>query len=52
MVLLGLPIFQQSVKAELYEWLMKEQKRRKARTIQEVVREILKEAEEEAERHG
>ncbi|MDI6904753.1 MAG: hypothetical protein QMD13_04605 [Candidatus Bathyarchaeia archaeon] len=30
-----MPIFQQSVDAELYEWLLKEQKRRKARSIQE-----------------
>jgi hypothetical protein len=49
MVLLGLPIFQQSVKAELYEWLLAEQKRRKARTVQDVIREILKEAKEKAE---
>jgi hypothetical protein len=30
MVLLGLPIFQQSVDAELYLWLLEEQKKRKA----------------------
>jgi len=52
MVLLGLPIFQQSVNGELYEWLLKEQKRRKARTVQEVIRQILREAKTEAERHG
>lgn len=52
MVLLNLPIFQQSVNAELYEWLMKEQKKRKARSIQEVIRQILREAKMEAEHHG
>jgi len=53
MVLLGLPIFQQSVDAELYEWLMRELKRRGARSVQEVIREILREAKAEAEkRHG
>jgi len=52
MVLLGLPIFQQSVYAELYEWLLKEQKRRKARSVQDVIRQILREAKAEAERHG
>jgi len=35
-VLLGLPIFQQSVGGKLYEWLLKEQRRRKARSVQEV----------------
>jgi hypothetical protein len=52
MVLLGLPIFQQSVDAELYLWLLQEQKRRKARTVQEVIREILRGAKGEAEKHG
>jgi len=52
MVLLNLPIFQQSVNAELYEWLMKEQKKRKARSIQEVIRQILREAKKEGEHHG
>jgi hypothetical protein len=47
-----LPIFQQSVNAELYEWLSKELKRRKARSIQEVIRQILHEAKAEAEKHG
>jgi hypothetical protein len=37
MVLLSLPIFQQSVEAELYEWLLAEQKRRKARSGQEKI---------------
>jgi hypothetical protein len=47
-----LPIFQQSVDASLYEWLMREQKRRGARSVQEVIRQILREAKAEAERHG
>jgi len=47
-----LPIFQQSVAAELYEWLLKEQKRRKARSVQDVIRQILREARVEAEKHG
>jgi len=47
-----LPIFQQSVDAELYEWLMREQKRRGARTVQDVIRQILREAKAEAEKHG
>jgi len=46
-----LPIFQQSVDSELYEWLLKEQKRRKARSIQDVIRQVLREAKVEAERH-
>jgi len=52
MVLLNLPIFQQSVDAELYLWLLKEQKKRKASTIQEVIRQILHDAKREAEHHG
>ena len=52
MVLLSLPIFQQSVDAELYLWLLEEQKKRKARSIQEVIRQILREAKAEAEKHG
>jgi len=52
MVLLNLPIFQQSVNAELYLWLLKEQKKRKARSIQEVIRQILCEAKREAEHYG
>jgi predicted nucleotidyltransferase len=47
-----LPIFQQSVDASLYEWLLKEQKRRKARSIQEVIRQILREAKAVGERRG
>ncbi|MDI6905300.1 MAG: hypothetical protein QMD13_07430 [Candidatus Bathyarchaeia archaeon] len=47
-----MPIFQQSVGAELYEWLLKEQKRRGARTVQDVIRQILREAEGVAEKHG
>jgi hypothetical protein len=46
------PIFQQSVDSELYEWLLREQKRRKARSIQEVIRQVLREAKPEAEKHG
>jgi hypothetical protein len=47
------PIFQQSVDSELYEWLLKELKMRKARSVQEVIRQILREAKEEAEKqHG
>ena len=49
LVLLNLPIFQQSVNAELYLWLLKEQKKRKAHTVQEVIRQILREAKAEAE---
>jgi len=45
-----LPIFQQRVDAELYEWLMREEKRRGARTVQDVIRQILREAMAEAER--
>jgi predicted nucleotidyltransferase len=47
-----LPIFQQSVDSELYEWLLKEQKRRKARNIQDVIRQILREAIAEAEKQN
>ena len=47
-----LPIFQQSVDSELYEWLLEEQKRRKARSVQEVIRQILREAKAEAEGEG
>jgi predicted nucleotidyltransferase len=47
-----LPIFQQSVDAKLYEWLLKEQKRRKARSVQEVIRQILREARAKAEAEG
>jgi predicted CopG family antitoxin len=46
------PIFQQSVNAELYEWLLKELKRRKARSVQDVIRQVLREAKAEAEKHG
>jgi len=46
------PIFQQSVDAGLYEWLMQERKRRKARSIQDVIRQVLREAKAEAEKHG
>jgi len=52
MVLLSLPIFQQSVDAELYLWLLEEQKKRNARSVQEVIREILREAKRKADRHG
>jgi len=52
MVLLNLPIFQQSVDACLYEWLLEEQKRRKARSVQDVIRQVLREAKAEAEKHG
>jgi len=52
MVLLSLPIFQQSVDAELYLWLLEEQKKRKARSIQEVIRQVLREAKREAGHHG
>jgi predicted CopG family antitoxin len=47
-----LPIFQQSVDSELYEWLLKEMKRHKAHSVQEVIRQILREAKAEAERRG
>jgi len=52
MVLLSLPIFQQSVDAELYEWLVRELKRRGASTVQDVIRQILREAKTEAEKHS
>jgi len=44
------PIFQQSVGAELYKWLLREMKRRKARSVQEVIRQVLREAKAEAEK--
>jgi hypothetical protein len=47
-----LPIFQQSVDADLYEWLLKQQKKLGVKTIQEVIRQILREAKLEAERLG
>jgi len=47
-----LPIFLQSVSGELYEWLLAEQKKRKARSIQDVIRQVLREAKVEAEKHG
>ncbi|MGQ9726872.1 MAG: hypothetical protein ACUVQL_07080 [Candidatus Bathycorpusculaceae bacterium] len=47
-----MPIFQQSVNAELYEWLLEEQKKRKACSVQEVIRQILREAKRGTERHG
>jgi len=48
-----LPILQQSFDSELYEWLLKEQKKREARSIQDVIRQILREAKAEAEKqHG
>jgi len=43
-----LPIFQQSVDFELYEWLLKEQKRGKAGTVQDVIRQVLREAKVDA----
>jgi hypothetical protein len=52
MVLLSLPIFQQSVDVCLYEWLLAEQKRRKARSVQDVIPQVLREAKAEAEKHG
>ncbi|MEM2143930.1 MAG: hypothetical protein QW279_01095 [Candidatus Jordarchaeaceae archaeon] len=48
-----MPIFQQSVDAELYEWVLRELKRRRARSVQDVIRQILREAKAEAEKqHG
>ena len=46
----GLPIFQQSVDAGLYECLLKEQKRQEARSVQDVIRQVLREAKAEAEK--
>jgi hypothetical protein len=48
------PIFQQSVNAELYEWLLRELKRRNARSVQDVIRQILREVKQamEDEEHG
>lgn len=40
------PVFHQSVSGKLYKWLLKEQERRKAESIQETVRQILREAKE------
>jgi len=40
------PVFHQSVSGDLYEWLLKEQKRRGAESIQETVRHILQEVKE------
>ena len=48
----GLLIFQQGVDACLYEWLLAEQKRRRARSVQDVIRQVLREAKAEAEKHG
>ncbi|NWF87822.1 hypothetical protein HXY32_08465 [Candidatus Bathyarchaeota archaeon] len=45
-----MPIFQQSVDSELYEWLLRELKRRKDRSVQDVIRQVLREAKEEAEK--
>jgi hypothetical protein len=45
-----LPIFQQSVDSELYEWLLRELKKRRARSVQDVIRQILREAMAEAEK--
>jgi hypothetical protein len=47
-----LHIFQQSVSSELYEWLLKKQRRRKARSVQDVIRRILREAKAEVDKHG
>jgi len=48
-----MPIFQQSVDSELYEWLLREQRKRKARSVQDVIRQVLREAKAEAEKqHG
>jgi hypothetical protein len=44
------PIFQQSVDSELYEWLLKELKRRKARSMQDVIHQVLRETKAEAEK--
>ena len=43
------PIFQQSVSGDCYEWLLRELKRRRARSVQDVVRQVLREAQVEAE---
>jgi hypothetical protein len=47
------PIFQQSVDSVLYDWLLREQRRRKVRNVQDVIRQVLREAKAEAEKqHG
>jgi len=46
-----LPIFQQSVSAVLYEWLLKEQKKCRASSIEDVIRQILWEATAKAKKH-
>jgi len=47
-----LPIFQQSVDSELYEWLLRELKRRNARSVQDVIRQVLRETKAEAEKQN
>jgi len=42
----GDSVFHQSVSGELYEWLLKEQKRRGADSIQKTVRQVLQEVKE------
>jgi hypothetical protein len=44
--------FHISVPEELYDWLVEERKKRKASSVQDVIRQILKEVKEEAEKHG
>jgi len=41
-----------SVPEELYDWLVRERKKRKASTVQDVIRQVLREAKAEAEKHG
>lgn len=38
------PVFHQSVSGKMYRWLLEEQDRRGAESVQEVVRQILREA--------
>jgi predicted CopG family antitoxin len=44
--------FHISVPEELYDWLVEERKKRKASSVQDVIRQILKEVKGEAEKHG
>jgi predicted CopG family antitoxin len=44
--------FHISVPEELYDWLVKERKKHKASSVQDVIRQVLRKAKAEAEKHG